>query len=351
MRAVRAALVAALFVALFAAPASAHDERSLHRLTVLDRVSPRIEGLEVRVVHLGMPALAVRNNSGQVITVLGENGEPFLRIGPRGTFANIASPTTYRSIDPEGDEVPPGIRKQRGWAKFSNEPEWSWFDPRLASRPDATSWTIEMRTASQSVELSGGFESLHGHGHFVTDADIPEVAGLDLRLVQGPIPAVYVRNDTGETLHVTGREGEAFLRIGPRGVFANIMSPSYYAGGAQRIAPVPRWADPDAPPRWKRVSSQPVWGWLDQRAALPAELQQRSLLGSERRTVTTWTIPMKLGERSLPLEGSVEWIPPVEVEATSAESSTDLVRLALIIVVLGAAVAFVVTSRRRPAAA
>jgi hypothetical protein len=208
-----------------------------------------------------------------------------------------------------------------------------------------------MRTVTESIELAGGFESLHGHGHFVTDADVPDVAGLDLRLVQGPIPAVYVRNDTGETLQVTGRAGEPFLRIGPRGVFANVMSPSYYAGGAQRIAPVPRWADPDAAPRWKRVSTQPVWGWLDQRAALPAELQQRSLLGPDRRTVSKWAIPMELGERRLPLEGTVEWIPPAQVEPTPARRSIDLVRLALIVVVLGAAAAFVVTSRRRPAAA
>jgi hypothetical protein len=170
-------------------------------------------------------------------------------------------------------------------------------------------------------------------------------------LIQGPIPAVFVRNDTDETLRVAGREGEPFLRIGPGGVFANLMSPSYYAGGAQRIAPVPRWADPAAPPRWKRVSSQPVWGWLDQRAALPAEMQQRSVLGSERHTVSDWTIPMDLGERPLPLEGTVEWIPPVTPETEPGPQSIDVVRLALVGLVLAAAVAFVITSRRRPAAA
>ncbi|MGH2808207.1 MAG: hypothetical protein ACRDKT_13140 [Actinomycetota bacterium] len=351
MAVVRTALAAVVFVALSVAPAAAHDERSLHRLTVLDRVTGSIDGLEIRVVHMGMPALAVRNRSGRNLTVLGERGEPFLRIGPRGVFANIASPTTYRSIDPENDLVPPGIRNDRGWAKFSESPEWSWFDPRLASKPDATAWAVDMRFGAEPVRVEGGFESLHGHGHFITDADPPEIAGLDLRMIQGPIPAVFVRNDTGETLHVAGREGEPFLRIGPDGVVANVMSPSYHAGGSQRIAPVPRWADPSADPRWKRVSPQPVWGWLDQRAALPAELQQRSLLGPERRIVATWTIPMELGNRPLPLEGTVEWIPPSTLDASDASRTIEPVQVALAALVLAAAIAFVVTGRRRPAAA
>jgi hypothetical protein len=318
---------------------------------VIDRVTPSIDGLEIRVVHMGMPALAVRNSLGRTVTVLGENGQPFLRIGPGGVFANISSPTTYRSIDPEDDLVPPGIRNERGWAKFSDAPEWSWFDPRLASKPGTKAWSIAMRAGAEPIRVDGGFESLHGHGHFITDADLPEVSGLDVRLVQGPIPAVFVRNDTDETLRVTGREGEPFLRIGPHGVFANLMSPSYHAGGSQRIAPVPRWADPSAAPRWKRVSSQPVWGWLDQRAALPSEMQQRSRLGSERRTVARWTIAMELGDRPLPLEGTVEWIPPVESDAGEPSREIEPVRIALVALVIAAAVAFVITGRRRPAAA
>lgn len=208
-----------------------------------------------------------------------------------------------------------------------------------------------MRTANEPIRVDGGFESLHGHGHFVTDADLPEVAGLDVRLIQGPIPALFVRNDTGETLRVWGRDGEPFLRIGPGGVFANLMSPSYHAGGSQRIAPVPKWADPSAEPRWQRVSPQPVWGWLDHRAALPAEMQQRAVLGSEARTVATWSVPMKLGDRPLPVEGTVEWVPPVEREPLDPSRGPDPIQVGLAALVFAAALAFVITARRRPAAA
>lgn len=345
------ALGAVLVVATLGTPAWGHDERSLHSLTVLDRVSPQIEGLEVRVVHLGAPALAVRNLSGRVVTVLDDDGEPFLKIGRRGVFANVGSAATYRSIDPAGDEVPPGIGAKSGWAKFSDDPEWSWFDPRLASAPNRFEWRVPMRAGNDRVVARGSYEPLQGHGHFVTDADVPVVDGLDLRLVQGPIPAVFVRNDTGRVLVIQGRAGEPFLEIGPRGVRANLMSPSYYAGGAQRIARVPGWADPDAAPRWKRVSTQPAWAWLDHRAALPAELQQRSLLGPGRRTVYRWTIEMTLGTEPLPLTGSVQWVPPAGAPHTAPAGWLDMTRASSIVAVLVLGAAFVLVSRRRPSPA
>lgn len=284
------------------------------------------------------------------MVVFDEGEEPFLKIGPRGVFANVASPTTYRSIDPESDDVPPGIRGESGWVKLSDESEWSWFDPRLSSEPDRSGWRIPMRTGSEPVLATGSYEALQGHGHFVIDAEAPAVDGLDLRLVQGPIPAVFVRNDTGRVLRVRGSAGEPFLEIGPRGVMANLMSPSYYAGGAQTLARVPRWVDPDGPPRWKRVSTQPVWGWLDHEAALPAELQQRSLLGPDRRSVHRWAIEMTLGAEPLPLTGTVEWVPP-SAAAPDSTGRIDLARVSSIGAILIAGAAFVLVSRRGPSPA
>lgn len=349
-RRVIATLCVALSVSMPAAPGFAHEERSLHSLTVLDRVTPQIDGLELRVVHLDGPAIAVRNLSGSIVTVLGEDGEPFLKIGPRGVFANVASATTYRSIDPQADEVPPGIGARSGWAKLSDDPAWSWFDPRLMPAPNRSGWRIAMRAGTDTVVASGSYEPLQGHGHFVTDADTPAVRGLDLRLLQGTIPAVFVRNETGRVLLVPGRAGEPFLEIGPGGVRANLMSPSYYSGGAQRIAPMPRWVDPDAAPRWKRVSAQPVWGWLDQRAALPVELQQRSLLGPHMRTIHRWTIEMTLGTELLPLTGRVEWVPPAAPDALPPHRF-DLTRVGLVAVFLIVGAALVRTSRRLPSPA
>ncbi len=139
--------------------------------------------------------------------------------------------------------------------------------------------------------------------------DTPSVEGLEVRLLPGSIPAVYVRNDTPQELAVPGRDGEPFLRIGPEGVFGNTRSPSYYLGGNQTIRSVPKSADASAPPRWQRLSEQPFWAWLEYRALLPTSAEHRSNLGDERRTILEWTTPMVLGDQELGLGGKVDWIP------------------------------------------
>ena len=293
-------------------PALAHEEHALYELTVLDTITPELDGIEIRVVHLDSPALVVTNETDEVLTVLGEKGEPFLQIGPQGVRANSESPTTYRSSVPRREVVPRGLRPSARprWILFSEESSWTWFDPRLRATPKSTSWNVSFRVGSDPVEVEGSFQTLQGHGHFETEMQSPEVDGLDLRLTQGAIPAVYVRNDTGKVLTVPGDAEEPFLQIGPDGVLANLRSPTYYTSGTTAIAKVPAMADASAPPKWKKVSPHPVWAWLERRAAVPSEVFQGVQLGTERRTVLEWTSDYTLGGEPLPVTGRVDWIPP-----------------------------------------
>ena len=64
------AALAAAVIALVPLRALAHEEHALHSLTVIDSVSPTIEGLEFRIVHLDAPALVVRNDTSQTLKVL-----------------------------------------------------------------------------------------------------------------------------------------------------------------------------------------------------------------------------------------------------------------------------------------
>ena len=312
-----AAAIAAAALFALAVPARAHEEHALHSLTVLDDVSPELEGIEVRIVHLDAPALVVTNETDEVVTVLGEKGERFLEIGPDGVRANIESPTTYVSIAPRRETVPLGVRpaSEPEWAVFSEENSWTWFDPRLRFGPNRESWEIPMLLGGQPFVAEGSFEPLQGHGHFLTTMDSPTIKGLDLRLTQGAIPAVYVRNDTKKVLEVDGDANEPFLRIGPSGVEANLRSPTYYTSGATAIQKVPPIADATAAPEWKKVSPYPVWAWLERRAAVPAELYQRDELGTKTRTVLEWKTPIRLGGKPLDVVGRVEWIPPRQVAA------------------------------------
>ena len=342
-----AAAAAALAVVGFAGRSLAHEEHALHALTVLREVSPDIQGVEVRIVHLDSPALVVRNDTSRLLTVLGIEGERFLEISPDGVRGNAESPTTYLSAAPRAENVPPGLQPagRPRWVTFSKERAWTWFDPRL--RPgNGDSWEVRLLLDGQPIVVEGGFESLHGHGHFVSELDAPRIEGLDLRLTQGSIPAVFVRNDTGKVLSVSGESGEPFLLIGPRGVFANLRSPTYYTSGATSIMKVPRSADASASPRWEKISSDPTWAWLERRGAVPAELYEREELGDTSHPVLEWSAPYRLGGELVAVKGRVLWIPPAL--PASGSSPTPIEGTRWLLPALGASgIAAVLLVRRR----
>jgi hypothetical protein len=336
-------------------PAAAHQELALKALPVITTVEPAVEGLDFRVLQLTAPALVVENSTSDTLFVPDHMGRPFLRIGPRGVEANANSAFTYLSLDPDGRASMPAVLTAKGkprWVTLSEKSSWTWFDPRLRFDSGSQDWSVEARFRGSAVLVSGTYEPLQGQGHFVTRiADAPKAAGLDLRIVEGPVPGIFARNASSETLQVPGRAGEPFLRIGPRGVLANFASPSWYLGGSQAITRVPAFAHAGAAPRWKKVSNEPVWGWLEYRAALPAEMQMRGALGSRAADVLTWTTPFSLGDQSIAVTGVVRWIParvPLDTASTPTAPSPWWPRLAgftgLSIVAVNA-----VRTRRKPA--
>jgi len=336
-----------------AAPAVAHEEAAVGRVAVLQQVVPQVAGLEVRVAQLTFPVLFVRNRTANPFIVEGERGEPFLRIARGEVSVNVDSPTTYASIDPSGTSTPPRSGAQASkprWRVVDRSGAWSWFDPRLRHTA-ATTWEVPARLGQTRVAITGGFEELGRHGHLATEmvALDGERSGLEIRLLDGRVPAIFVRNDTASTLRVPGLRGEPFLRIGPRGVFANSRSPEYYRGGSLTVRNVPLDLDPRAQPRWRRLSTEPIWSWLEYRARVPAVAEQREVLGDETRTVLEWVTPMMLGEDHVRVHGRVRWIPPIlrEHEMTDMPLSWTLpVGAVLAIAACGALLA-----RRRPRSA
>ena len=326
----RSLLAIAVLVACLAGPARAHEELALRSLTVLGSLPPGLDRVDVRIVHLGAPAFAIHNPTDVPLKVYDDRGRPFLEIGPRGVRADVSSKTFYASVVPGShDHLKPKEARGPRWVTFSSEPRWTWFDPRLESG-DSQSWVVPVRYGEHPETISGGFEPLDHHGHFVSDLESPGLEGLDVRLVQGPVPVVYVRNDRSEVLEVLGSADEPFLRVGPKGVFANVMSPTYYSAGALTIKEIPRWADATARPRWRRLSEQPAWAWLEYRAAVSPEMQQRDVLGSSPHTIQRWSSPMTLGGEPLELQGRVRWVPPdTSVPMSTAADDDGLLRVTL----------------------
>ena len=119
-RLVLAGGLAAGLVVATAAPASAHTVGGEHATNYRTRVlslSPATAGVALRAIEHG-DRLQLTNTSDHDVVVLGYDGEPYLRIGPRGVYENRRSPATYLNRTRLGTDRPPAS------ADSSAPPEW-----------------------------------------------------------------------------------------------------------------------------------------------------------------------------------------------------------------------------------
>lgn len=118
--------------------------------------------------------------------------------------------------------------------------------------------------AHEDSPVMSGDAAPEGGLHAVLE-EAPRIRGLQVRLLQGPTPALFVRNDTRWTLKVLGRRGRPVVRVRPRG----------------------------------------AWAWVESRA----RLARSGGFGPRPRTLRRWTTPMSLGASRLRVRGRVDWAP------------------------------------------
>ncbi len=134
----RLAVVVLIAVALLvasAAPASAHGVGGVqptNYLTTIDSMTPQVRGLTVEVVDLGT-RLRLTNTTAHDAVVLGYDGEPYLRVGPRGVFENLRSPAVYinRTLNLANAQAPPKSADPEAppvWRKVGNGDSVTWHD-------------------------------------------------------------------------------------------------------------------------------------------------------------------------------------------------------------------------------
>lgn len=296
-RILRSSFAVPVLALVLAGPAAAHDfERRLR--PVVAGVTPSIPGVTVQVRTVVAPALEVRNRTPQTLELLGGDGLPFARLGPRGVEANVASPDLYRTNAPVAGTSVPALAKPRAspvWVRISPTPAWSWFEHRLDARAAQVgdSWAIPARLGDRNVRFTGRWESAIVRGVFLTvvDGTRPRVDGLSVEVLSGQ-PALLVQNTTGELLEVADAQGRPFVRIDPSGVRMR------RSGGP-----------------WTRMGATPAWAWLERRAGPP----QRE-----------WSIEAKLGGRPIAILGHVEWNP------IAAHHKSDNSRLGLVVLAVSA---------------
>jgi hypothetical protein len=152
-----------------AAPAAAHGTAQVPATDFdvrLHSVRPAIPGVRFRVVDNGA-RVELRNDTGTDVTVLGYEGEPYLRVGPDGVFRNRRSPATFlnrqRYIT---TSAPPSIYNAKAapeWQRISHGHVTRWHDHRAhymgsargGSQRVLMAWTIPMERGSTRIDATG----------------------------------------------------------------------------------------------------------------------------------------------------------------------------------------------------
>jgi hypothetical protein len=170
------ALLAAIgMLGMFAPPAAAHTVPGIQPSnyeTAVDGTTPRVPGLTVRAVDLGNQ-LELTNDTGIDVVVLGYQGEPYLIVGPRGTFENRQSPATYLNRTRSGKTPVPSSADPSGapdWQKIASSTTARWHDhrahwmgntdpPEVARNPGRRHvidrWQIGLRRGTEAITVTG----------------------------------------------------------------------------------------------------------------------------------------------------------------------------------------------------
>jgi hypothetical protein len=312
-------------------PAFAHGTDPRIR-TVLDSVEPEIPGVTIQVAASVSAEVVAENTTPTDLTVIAETGEPFLRIGPGGVFANQASPSWYLSNSPFGEAAVPAEATPDAtprWTLVSVEPSWSWFDHRLHPRPRGRPRRVPsdrkpLRLATWTVPFDYGGTPVVAEGRVVyapaRGAITARLRGsarpLDDVVVQlspGRVPALLVANTGSEPVIVRGPQGEPFLRIGPGGTEVNRHSSLWIDNARARdqdVTASAAVADPLAEPDWMVLSDAPTISWLEFRGNYaPGNPPPRVVRSGERAVLHRWSVPIEQGDRTARIRGETFWRP------------------------------------------
>jgi hypothetical protein len=168
-----------------------------------------------------------------------------------------------------------------------------------AGRPaDLGTWSLPLRVDGVPIPLRGRFRyepPADGAFHTVLTSPRWIADRVSVRLLPGRVPGLLVANSGPVPLLILGTESEPFLRIGPQGVEANVISPTWRASG--RGGGGANSTDAAATPRWQRVSTAARYSWLETRAAQ----------SEQRERHRSWSVPVRIAGESLLITGETTW--------------------------------------------
>jgi hypothetical protein len=169
--------------ALVAAPgALAHGgAASKLFLSQVTAVKPAVPG--VTVVVLGRDdQLELENRSGKTVTVLGYEGEPYLRFDARGVAINLHSPARYLNTDRYAKVALPASADAKlppQWDVLTLGKRWSWHDHRIhwmstilppaakaaPGKPHLVfAWSVALTVAGSPAQIAGRLDYVPPQG-------------------------------------------------------------------------------------------------------------------------------------------------------------------------------------------
>jgi hypothetical protein len=141
------------------------------------------DGLKMQVVPGTVPAVFVENLTAQPVVILGKEGEPFARIGPKDGFSevNAKSPTWVEVQQADGKDPsdPADATAPPAWRQVADSPRWSWLELRAANPkndPPAAvvdrGKTVTVKTWSIPYLLGDRRQTLDGETRWVPIAEL-----------------------------------------------------------------------------------------------------------------------------------------------------------------------------------
>lgn len=311
------------WASLSVAPVSAHEEVNGVG-NVIDAVEPDLPGIIVQVQISVADQLVVENRTATELAVLGEQDEPFLRVGRDGVFANVRSPTWFRSNDPTGAfPVPPAAdaTAEPQWARVSRQRSWGWFDHRLhrvqlgaappSDRPATLErWKVPMRYGDRDIVVRGRRVFRPVRGGFVSKIT-KQLPGTEASILPGRVPGIFLKVTTDATVTLFDDGRQPFARLGPQGAEVNEASPKWTFTVSARTGQRPKGdVGTDVSARWRVLSTAPQVAWLEPSAQYPREeLPEDVIEAGREQVVHRWGVSARVGDDWLGLEGETSWVP------------------------------------------
>ncbi|MGI9026857.1 MAG: hypothetical protein ACR2GP_15005 [Burkholderiaceae bacterium] len=155
-RAVATVAASAMACGLIASQVLAHAGIEVDDVVAtLDEPAAALSAVHVELRKTLAPQLVVENKSGKTLEILDSNGKAFMRIGPNGVEADVASLEWQRSLGAgnvvETRGAPTAARNAPVWTMVSKEAAWGWFDARV--KTDRVKVPYRVADAHRSAEV------------------------------------------------------------------------------------------------------------------------------------------------------------------------------------------------------